>query len=262
MAERVDFRSGQPGTETPLRVFTTPQHAVARGAAAVQRPLPRDAHQRRRRLQPLERPGGHALARGRHAATPGAASATCATPRPARSGRPRRSRRCGAAGQLRGDLQQGRAEFRRRDQDIDTYTEMAVSPEDDIELRRAAADQPQPLAPQHRAHQLRRGRAGAGGGRRRAPGVQQPVRADRGAGAAAAILCTRRPRSAEEQPPWMFHLVAVHGAASRAGVARDRPRALHRPRPRTACAGGDAMTRRRCPARRARCSTRSRRSGG
>ncbi len=26
------------------------------------------------------------------------------------------------------------------------------------------------------------------------------------------ILCTRRPRSPEEQPPWMFHLMAVHGA--------------------------------------------------
>src|SRR6185295_7871760 len=31
---------------------------------------------------------------------------------------------------------EGRAEFRRRDFDIDTYTEIAVSPEDDIELRR------------------------------------------------------------------------------------------------------------------------------
>ena len=27
-----------------------------------------------------------------------------------------------------------------------------------------------------------------------------------------AILCTRRPRSLGEHPPWMFHLMAVHGA--------------------------------------------------
>jgi len=27
-----------------------------------------------------------------------------------------------------------------------------------------------------------------------------------------AILCTRRPRSSDEQAPWMFHLMAVHGA--------------------------------------------------
>src|ERR1019366_1901813 len=26
-----------------------------------------------------------------------------------------------------------------------------------------------------------------------------------------AILCTRRPRSAEEKPPWMMHLMAVQG---------------------------------------------------
>ena len=30
-----------------------------------------------------------------------------------------------------------------------------------------------------------------------------------------AILCTRRPRSLDEQPPWMFHLMAVHGADDR-----------------------------------------------
>ncbi len=26
-----------------------------------------------------------------------------------------------------------------------------------------------------------------------------------------AILCTRRPRSRDEQPPWLFHLMVVHG---------------------------------------------------
>src|SRR5439155_2202470 len=31
---------------------------------------------------------------------------------------------------------QGRAEFRRRDGDLETHTEISVSPEDDIELRR------------------------------------------------------------------------------------------------------------------------------
>ena len=41
-----------------------------------------------------------------------------------------------------------------------------------------------------------------------------------------AILCTRRPRSADEQPPWMFHLMAVHGADVGDDVVRDRPRAF------------------------------------
>ena len=39
---------------------------------------------------------------------------------------------------------EGRAEFRRRDNDIDTHTEILVSPEDDIELRRVQADEPHP----------------------------------------------------------------------------------------------------------------------
>ena len=28
-----------------------------------------------------------------------------------------------------------------------------------------------------------------------------------------AILCTRRPRSGGERPPWMMHLMTVHGTA-------------------------------------------------
>ena len=45
-----------------------------------------------------------------------------------------------------------------------------------------------------------------------------------------AILCTRRPRSLDEQSPWMFHLMAVHGADDRRDVLRDGPHAVHRPR--------------------------------
>ena len=60
-----------------------------------------------------------------------------------RSGRPRTSRRCkrGRAATRRSSPRR-RAEFRRRDHDIETHTEICVSPEDDIELRRAAHHQP------------------------------------------------------------------------------------------------------------------------
>ncbi len=106
---------------------------------------------------------------------------------------------------------QGRADFHSANNEIETHTEIVVSPEDDIEMRRvritncssirktievtsysevvlatAASDLMQPafsnlfvqteiLAPQH------------------------------------AIICTRRPRSAEEKPPFMFHLMTIHG---------------------------------------------------
>ena len=107
---------------------------------------------------------------------------------------------------------EGRVEFRRRDNGFDMHTEIVISPEDDIELRRmhitntartrrvievtsyaevviapAAADAAHPafsnlfvqteIVPQHQA-----------------------------------ILCSRRPRSQHEATPWMLHLLAVHGA--------------------------------------------------
>jgi cellobiose phosphorylase len=107
---------------------------------------------------------------------------------------------------------EGRAEFRGRNHDYDTHTEIAVSPEDDIELRRVRI--------------TNRART------RRAIDVTsyaEVVLAPQAADALhpvfsnlfvqteiirrqRAILCTRRPRSQGEQSPWMLHLMAVHGA--------------------------------------------------
>ena len=106
---------------------------------------------------------------------------------------------------------EGRAEFRRRDHDVDTHTEITISPEDDIELRRVTL--------------TNRGRT------RREIDITSYAEVVLTAPAAdamhpafsnlfvqteiirpqRAILCTRRPRSREENPPWMFHLMAVHG---------------------------------------------------
>jgi hypothetical protein len=107
---------------------------------------------------------------------------------------------------------EGRAEFRRHDHDFDVHTEIVVSPEEDIELRRI--------------HITNRSRT------RRALDVTSyaevvlaPPAADALHPAFSnlfvqteilterrAILCTRRPRSLDERVPWMFHLMAVHGA--------------------------------------------------
>jgi cyclic beta-1,2-glucan synthetase len=108
----------------------------------------------------------------------------------------------------------GHVEYRRRDFGINTNTEIVISPEDDTELRRIkitntnlftkvleitsyaevvmaqqAADEAHPafsnlfvqteFLPEH-----------------------------------SAVLCTRRPRSEEETPPWMFHLIAVQGVVT------------------------------------------------
>jgi cyclic beta-1,2-glucan synthetase len=107
---------------------------------------------------------------------------------------------------------EGRAEFRRRDFDIDTHTEIVVSPEDDIELRRVK------LTNRTRANRIIDITSYA-------EVVIAPNAADLAHQAFSnlfvqteiihqrqAILCTRRPRSVDEHSPWMFHLMAVHGS--------------------------------------------------
>jgi cellobiose phosphorylase len=110
---------------------------------------------------------------------------------------------------------EGRAEFRRRDYDIDTHTEIAVSTEDDIEIRRVKL-----------TNRTRRERVIDITSY--AEVVLAPHQSDMSHPAFSnlfiqteiihqreAILCTRRPRSVEEQSPWMFHLMAAHGAEIR-----------------------------------------------
>ncbi len=106
---------------------------------------------------------------------------------------------------------EGRAEFRSRDHGYDTHSEIAVSIEDDIELRRARITN---RARKRRAIDVTS----------YAEVVLAPPAADALHPAFSnlfvqteiirhqqAILCTRRPRSQGEQSPWMLHLMAVHG---------------------------------------------------
>ena len=107
---------------------------------------------------------------------------------------------------------EGRAEFRRTDHGVDTYSEIVVSPEDDIELRRVrltnrsrvnrtidVTSYAEVVLAQRAADALHPMFSNLF--------VQTEIIKKRG-----AILCSRRPRSADEHAPWMFHLVAVHGA--------------------------------------------------
>lgn len=106
---------------------------------------------------------------------------------------------------------EGRAEFRGREHDYDAHTEIAVSPEDDIELRRVRIT--------NRARTRRTIEVTS-----YAEVVLAPPASDALHPAFSnlfvqseiirhqqAILCTRRPRSQGEQPPWMLHLMAVRG---------------------------------------------------
>jgi cellobiose phosphorylase len=108
---------------------------------------------------------------------------------------------------------EGRAEFRRRDDGFDTHTEIAVSPEDDIELRRITITN-------------RSGKRRTIDVTSYAEVVLAPPAADALHPAFSnlfvqteilrrerAIFCTRRPRSQGEPTPCLFHLMAVQGTA-------------------------------------------------
>jgi cyclic beta-1,2-glucan synthetase len=112
---------------------------------------------------------------------------------------------------------QGRAEFRRRDDDIETHVEISVSPEDDIELRRISLTNrgktPRTIELTSYAEVvLATPAADAAHPAFSNLFVQTQLIRER-----QAILCTRRPRSGGERPPWMMHLMTVHGTA--VGVA-------------------------------------------
>lgn len=109
---------------------------------------------------------------------------------------------------------QSRAEFKRRDHHIDTHTQIAVSPEDDIELRRVKI--------------TNRSRS-----RRRIIEITSYAEAVLNYPAEdsahksfgnlfvrteiirshQAIICNRRPRSEKDTFPFILHLMAVHGNA-------------------------------------------------
>jgi cellobiose phosphorylase len=108
---------------------------------------------------------------------------------------------------------QGRAEFRRRDGEIDTHVEIAVSPEDDIELRRISLtnrDKSPRTIELTSFAEVALATQAADSSHPAFSNLFVQTQVDR---ERQAILCTRRPRSGGERPPWMMHLMAVHGAA-------------------------------------------------
>ncbi len=213
MVESADFRSGDPEPAPPARVITTPD---------TPHPEVQLLSNGRYHVMLTAAGGGYsrwhdtAITRWREDGTTDAWGSFCylrdldsgfvwsTTPQPVPV----------APESFEAIFTEGRAEFRRRDHGIDAHTQVVVSPEDDFELRRV--------------HLYNRS------SRRRtlelttfAEVVLAPQAADAAHPAfgklfvqteclahPAAIVCTRRARSADERPPSMFHLMAVHGAAA------------------------------------------------
>ncbi len=109
---------------------------------------------------------------------------------------------------------QARAEFRRQDEQIETHAEISVSTEDDMELRRVTltnrserirtievtsyAEVVLATQAQDESH----------------PAFSNLFVQTEIVHAQSALFCTRRPRSAEERPPWMMHMMTVDGTST------------------------------------------------
>ncbi len=119
---------------------------------------------------------------------------------------------------------QSRAEFRKKEYQLDTHTEIVVSPEDDVELRRIKITN---RSKRKRTIEITT----------YAEVVLAPAAADAAHPAFSnlfvqteilenrnAIICTRRPRSENDQTATMFHLVKVHHAQVQ-GISYETSRA-------------------------------------
>jgi cellobiose phosphorylase len=124
---------------------------------------------------------------------------------------------------------EGRAEFRRSDRGLDLYTEIVVSPEDDIELRRTRIT--------NKSDRVRTIEVTS-----YAEVVMAPAPADNAHQAFSklfvqteilqhenAILCTRRPRGPNDLMPWLMHSMMVHDApVNKVSFETDRSRFIGR----------------------------------
>lgn len=129
---------------------------------------------------------------------------------------------------------QARAEYRRLDHAIESHTEISVSPEDDVEIRRVTLSNQSSHTRKIEVTSF-------------AEVVLAPLNADLSHRSFSnlfvqteilpeqkAILCTRRPRTPGEQLPWMFHLLAApDSVAVELSYETDRARFIGRGRTAT-----------------------------
>ena len=106
---------------------------------------------------------------------------------------------------------QARAEFRQRQDGLEIHTEISVSPEDDVELRRTTLTN---LSNRKRVIELTSYAEvvlAAQAADETHPAFSNLFVQTEFLRPSSAILCTRRARSAEEKPPWLLHLMVGQG---------------------------------------------------
>ncbi|WP_127120528.1 GH36-type glycosyl hydrolase domain-containing protein [Chryseotalea sanaruensis] len=104
----------------------------------------------------------------------------------------------------------GRAEFKRRDNNIECHTTIIVSPEDDVEVRRFVLTNHSSSKRKLSLTSYTEVVLNAAAADNAHPAFSNLFMQTSILENQQAIVCSRRPRSKEEQTPWMFHLVKVN----------------------------------------------------
>ncbi len=106
---------------------------------------------------------------------------------------------------------QASAEFRQRHAGLEIHTEISVSPEDDVELRRITITNRSPVARAIELTSYAEVVLAMPAADAAHPAFSNLFVQTEFARKSSAILCTRRARSQEEKPPWLLHLMVGQG---------------------------------------------------
>jgi cellobiose phosphorylase len=106
---------------------------------------------------------------------------------------------------------QARAEFRQRFAGLEIHTEISVSPEDDVELRRITLTNHSPVARVIELTSYAEVVLAVPAADVTHPAFNNLFVQTEFIQKSSAILCTRRARSQEEKPPWLLHLMVDQG---------------------------------------------------
>ena len=106
---------------------------------------------------------------------------------------------------------QARAEFRQFHSGLDIHTEISVSPEDDVELRRITITNRSPVTRSIELTSYAEVVLATPAADAAHPAFSNLFVETEFARKSSAILCTRRARSQEERPPWLLHLMVGQG---------------------------------------------------
>jgi cellobiose phosphorylase len=106
---------------------------------------------------------------------------------------------------------QARAEFRHRHAGLEVHTEISVSPEDDVELRRITITNRSPVTREVELTSYSEVVLALPGADAAHPAFSNLFVQTEFARKSSALLCTRRARSQDEKPPWLLHLMQVQG---------------------------------------------------